>query len=102
MRAVNTVVDRQSLPTLAELGGPELDHSEMLPANFQWPDAKPSLDQGSCGACWAFSAIGAIESTMAIKKYRANVPPTTTHDDDDDNNDDDDGSSSHLGLVRTS
>ena len=58
----------------------------------------PIRQQGHCSACWAFWAIGAIEFAMAIKKYRANVPPMTTHD----NNDKRFRSSFDLGLVRTS
>jgi C1A family cysteine protease len=30
----------------------------------------PMRQQGQCGACWAFLLVGAIESAMAIKKYR--------------------------------
>lgn len=41
-----------------------------IPSKFDWRDRKvvgPVQHQGSCGACWAFSTIGVVESMYAIK-----------------------------------
>ena len=44
-----------------------------LPPTFDWRDYQngdwttPVRDQGSCGSCWAFGAIGALEAAMNIE-----------------------------------
>lgn len=41
-----------------------------LPSKFDWRDegvVGPVQDQDVCGACWAFTTIGIVESMYAIK-----------------------------------
>lgn len=44
-----------------------------LPTDFDWRTARPGVigpvkDQAMCGSCWAYGAMGPVESALAIKK----------------------------------
>jgi hypothetical protein len=41
----------------------------LIPPIFSWEDynvVRPAGNQGSCGSCWAFAAVGTMESRIAI------------------------------------
>ena len=52
-----------------------------LPEYFSWKDyngqdwTTPAKDQGTCGSCWDFAALGALESVINIKEGLPNLDP---------------------------
>jgi len=47
-----------------------LEKANDIPENYNWKDhnaVAPVRNQGSCGSCWAFSAVGNIEGVYSIK-----------------------------------
>ncbi len=51
------------------------------PNNFNWKNldgidwTTPAKDQGNCGSCWDFAAIGTLESIIKIRENRSGIDP---------------------------
>ena len=55
---------------------PEMNLLGSLPANFDWRDSgnvPPVRNQGSCGSCYAFATVGAMEAAMRINGITADL-----------------------------
>ena len=79
--AINQFADRTSAEMLKKMGYKKftgvkevapyvLEPAVSIPTSVDWRNegaVNPIRDQGDCGACWAFAALGAIESGYKIK-----------------------------------
>ena len=71
------------------VGGPAIQHNPALtgapPASFDWRNTTylgatgnwltPIKDQGSCGSCWAFGAVGQTEAVLKIAAGNPGLTP---------------------------
>jgi C1A family cysteine protease len=72
-------------PMYIDLENIRLDYSSITtistPEEFNWMEFEgedwttPAKNQGNCGSCWDFAAIGALESRINIREGNANLDP---------------------------
>jgi C1A family cysteine protease len=61
--------------------------STSIPTSFDWRNVNgsnwvtPIKDQGQCGSCWAFAAIGSVEAKINIANNNPNLDPELSEED---------------------
>lgn len=71
-RAVTKIAPSLKAQANGELNAISQTVSATLPSSFDWRTVAgagltPIRNQGSCGSCWAFSTVGALESALMVK-----------------------------------
>jgi len=70
------------LPQDASAAAPARYLDKSLPPRLDWRDrdgvswVTPVRDQGACGSCWGFSAVGAVESAILLQSGNAGLAST--------------------------
>ncbi len=75
---INTPKNHGVIPKISATGFSTQSVSEVtLPTYFDWRNVNgynwmtPVKDQGDCGSCWDFAAVGAVEANMKIQEYNS-------------------------------
>jgi hypothetical protein len=83
--AANHAIWQETWPRFRDMQGARLPYDSVyadqgwitpnLPVSFDWRNVggtsyvSPIKDQGWCGSCWAFAAVGVLESLLMIRGY---------------------------------
>lgn len=84
--APRTTVGSSTMKTSSPATGAIIASNTSLPSSFDWRNNNGNWmtsvkNQGSCGSCWDFSAIGAVEAKIKIERNTPNSNPDLSEQD---------------------